>query len=49
MVRSLYLMISAKNSPKIMEEFAGVKVLAQSYTGGSPYQLLTTNKGSSFP
>ncbi len=30
--------------PEIMEEFAGVKVLAQSYTGGSPYQLLTTNK-----
>lgn len=29
---------------EVMEEFAGVKVLAQSYTGGGGYQLLTTNK-----
>lgn len=35
--------------PEVMDEFGGVKVLAQSYTGGSPYQLLTTNKGVSSP
>ena len=29
--------------PQVMEEFDGVKVLAQSYTGGGGYQLLTTN------
>ena len=30
--------------PEVMEEFSGVKVLAQSYTGGGGYQLLTTKK-----
>ena len=30
--------------PQVMEEFDGVKVLAQSYTGGGGYQLLTTKK-----
>lgn len=35
--------------PEVLEEFSGVKVLAQSYTGGSPYQLLTTNKGVASP
>lgn len=30
--------------PQVLEEFSGVKVLAQSYTGGGGYQLLTTNK-----
>lgn len=30
--------------PDVMNEFSKVKVLAQSYTGGGGYQLLTTNK-----
>ena len=32
-----------------MDEFKDVKVLAQSYTGGGGYQLLTVNKAVKNP
>ncbi len=35
--------------PEVLEEFSAVKVLAQSYTGGGGYQLLTTTKAVSTP
>ena len=35
--------------PQVMDEFKNVKVLAQSYTGGGGYQLLTTNKAVHSP
>ncbi len=35
--------------PQVLEEFSGVKVLAQSYTGGGGYQLLTTKKAVHSP
>lgn len=35
--------------PEVMKEFEKVKVLAQAYTGGSPYQLLTTKKAVATP
>ena len=35
--------------PEIMDEFKDVKVLAQSYTGGGGYQLLTVNKAVKNP
>lgn len=35
--------------PEVMDEFKGVKVLAQSYTGGGGYQLLTVNKAVKSP